>query len=116
MGDTITEYESDSKPGQWHKIVRGKDGVVYCDCWAWRMNKRCKHLDRFFNDVGSKQSKSVVKQLNEAQVVGSTWSTEANSRVSSPSDGETAEKTSSEAAQVFDAIEQERGSVLVKGK
>lgn len=48
MGETLVEYEG-SKAGSVHKIIRGNDGVVYCDCWAWKINKTCKHLDRFFS-------------------------------------------------------------------
>jgi hypothetical protein len=48
MGTVLTEYEG-SKAGTSHKIIRGADGVVYCDCWAWKVNKKCKHLDRFFS-------------------------------------------------------------------
>jgi len=48
MGQVLVEYEG-SKPGTQHQIIRGADGVVYCSCWAWKMNKRCKHLDRFFS-------------------------------------------------------------------
>jgi len=57
MGTVLTEYEG-TKPGTTHQIIRGADGVVYCTCWAWRMNKRCKqckHLDRFFAQYTNKQ-------------------------------------------------------------
>ena len=54
MGEIITEMPS-SKPGKSYNIIRGKDGVVYCECWAWKMNKtvhecpsckeKCEFLD-----------------------------------------------------------------------
>lgn len=49
MGQILAEYPSQSKPGKSYDIVRGKDGVVYCNCWAWKINKTCKHLDQFFS-------------------------------------------------------------------
>lgn len=51
MGETLAEYEGSK--GNTYQITRGKDGVVYCNCWAWRMSKdkprNCKHLDKYFN-------------------------------------------------------------------
>lgn len=34
--------------GREHAIVRGQDGVVYCDCWQWKRKRNCKHLDAFW--------------------------------------------------------------------
>jgi hypothetical protein len=31
---------------EWH-IIRGHDGVVYCDCPAWRFRRTCKHLQAY---------------------------------------------------------------------
>lgn len=47
MGIQIGEIEGSK--GTMHKITQGRDGVVYCDCWAWKVNKKCKHLDQFFS-------------------------------------------------------------------
>ena len=89
MGETIEEFESDSKPGTYHHIIRGKDGVVYCDCWAWRINKKCKHLDRFFARI--------VKKLTGTNLVPVAHS-------------DPAEDTKlSGAERVFEAIESEHG-------
>ncbi len=30
-----------------HTIRLGNDGVRYCDCWAWKKNRTCKHLTAF---------------------------------------------------------------------
>ena len=53
MGRVLAEYEG-TKMGTYHTITRGKDGVVYCSCWAWKKNRTCKHLDRFFASAGAK--------------------------------------------------------------
>jgi hypothetical protein len=47
MGKTITTINN-------HKIILGEDGVVYCDCPAWKFSvrKHCKHFDQFFASVG----------------------------------------------------------------
>lgn len=48
MGQVLAEYEG-TKLGTFHTIQRGADGVVFCSCWAWKKNRHCKHLDRFFS-------------------------------------------------------------------
>ena len=50
--------EVDGSKGNTYNIVRGKDGVVYCTCWAWKMNKTCKHLDEFFSRYNGSVSPS----------------------------------------------------------
>ena len=47
MGKLLAKIASSSNPGKKYNIVEGKDGVVYCGCWAWRKNRTCKHLDRY---------------------------------------------------------------------
>jgi hypothetical protein len=50
MGKVLKEYQSASNPGKQYHIIRGEDGVTYCDCPAWRFNsfnssdRTCKHL------------------------------------------------------------------------
>ena len=58
MGEILMEYPSASKPGTSYNIVRGRDGVVYCTCWAWKINKRCEHLISFFGQL-QRQAKSI---------------------------------------------------------
>lgn len=43
MAEFIAEYPSKSKPGRKYKVKRADDGVIYCDCWQWKINKTCKH-------------------------------------------------------------------------
>lgn len=47
MGKVLTTIQSSSNPGKSYAIIEGNDGVVYCECWAWKKNRTCKHLDRF---------------------------------------------------------------------
>lgn len=45
-GKILAAYQSSSNPGREYHIIRGHDGVTYCDCPAWRFNtaRTCKHL------------------------------------------------------------------------
>lgn len=48
--EILAEFPSDSDPRKTYQVRLGKDGVVYCTCWAWlrspKGNKDCKHLKR----------------------------------------------------------------------
>jgi hypothetical protein len=44
----LQEFESESHPGKSYKIIEGGDGVIYCECWAWKKKRQCKHLDKYF--------------------------------------------------------------------
>lgn len=45
---TLARYPSSSSPGKEHEVREGGDGVIYCTCPAWRMQKKqCKHLQDF---------------------------------------------------------------------
>ena len=58
----MTEFLGNIKGsnGTYHKISKGSDGVVYCDCWAWKKNKTCKHLDEWYHQTPKKR-----KQLRQ---------------------------------------------------
>lgn len=47
MGNVLATYPSGSNPAKQYNIIQGNDGVVYCDCMGWKMNKHCKHLRDF---------------------------------------------------------------------
>jgi hypothetical protein len=62
MGEVLKQYPSGSNPAKNYNIILGKDGVVYCDCMGWKMNKHCKHLEAFNSTdgavpVGAKKAK-----------------------------------------------------------
>jgi len=44
--DILAGYRSDSNPDKMYYIHKGRDGVIYCDCPAWKFSKphNCRHL------------------------------------------------------------------------
>ena len=52
MGTTLTTYPSSSNPAKKYNVILGNDGVVYCDCMGWKMNKRCRHLAAYHKTAG----------------------------------------------------------------
>lgn len=50
MSETLATVNSYSGRES-HKIRRGKDGVIYCDCWPWKKNRDCKHLEYYRNYI-----------------------------------------------------------------
>jgi len=52
MSEILRTYESESTPGKLYHIIRGNDGIVYCDCWVWKKTRNCKHLKHYqFNPL-----------------------------------------------------------------
>ena len=47
MGKIIHKIPSISRPGRSYNITRGDDGVIYCDCWQWKIHNDCKHLKQY---------------------------------------------------------------------
>jgi len=49
MGEVLAQIEGSKGM---YDITMGRDGVVYCTCWAWKMSKEtpkvCKHLTEYF--------------------------------------------------------------------
>lgn len=49
----VARFESASKPGSFHEVRFGADGVLYCTCPSWRFQKNtpscrcCKHTKAF---------------------------------------------------------------------
>lgn len=54
MGDVLATNKSSSNPNIEYRIIRGGDGVVYCDCPGWKMRKDCKHLKAYHASSGTK--------------------------------------------------------------
>jgi len=51
MSQILKEYPSRSNPAKKYHVIRGGDGVTYCDCPAWRFNtaRTCKHLEDYLS-------------------------------------------------------------------
>ena len=62
MGQELAEYPSGSNPAKKYHIILGNDGVTYCDCMGWRMNKHCKHLNDYMSKPGRKGVKTAKKE------------------------------------------------------
>ena len=65
-GEVLATYPSKSKPGKAYEIVRGNDGVTYCDCWQWKMNRTCSHLEDYL------MNKNTSYKVRTAVVNGKT--------------------------------------------
>ena len=48
MGRPLAEYESRSSPGKKYTIYQSeRNGEIYCDCWAWKKTRMCRHLEHY---------------------------------------------------------------------
>jgi len=53
----LARYESKSKPGHFHEVRCGADGVIYCTCSSWRFqkespaNRTCLHTEAWVAQV-----------------------------------------------------------------
>lgn len=54
MGDVLATNKSSSNPSIVYRILKGGDGVIYCDCPGWKMRKDCKHLKAYHASNGTK--------------------------------------------------------------
>jgi len=62
MGTVLKAYPSRSKPGKEYRIIRGNDGVTYCECWQWKLNRTCKHLEDYLQN--QTQFKATYKKVD----------------------------------------------------
>jgi hypothetical protein len=53
MGDVLATNPSSSNPSIVYRVLKGGDGVIYCDCPGWKMRKDCKHLKAYHASNGS---------------------------------------------------------------
>jgi len=50
MGTKVISYPSKSSPGKMYNIwLSDTGGAYYCDCWQWKKNKTCSHLENFLS-------------------------------------------------------------------
>jgi hypothetical protein len=61
VGNVLATYPSGSNPAKEYNIIQGKDGVTYCDCMGWKMNKHCKHLKDYLSKPGRQGVKTAKK-------------------------------------------------------
>ena len=48
MSKILAEYPSKSHPGKsYHVVEPNGGGEPYCDCWGWKRNRTCQHLDKY---------------------------------------------------------------------
>jgi len=53
MGVVVKSYPSKSNPGKMYNVMKSNDGTsYYCDCWNWKKNRTCKHLEDFLETQG----------------------------------------------------------------
>lgn len=53
--------------GKKYQIIKGKDGVVYCECFGWKNRKNCKHLLDFTAN-GARGASEVFNTLDSRTV------------------------------------------------
>lgn len=82
MGQTLVTITSTTNPHKKHIITRGDDGVIYCDCWGWKKNRTCKHLEEFYENY---PFKGLV--LNDSLTLGDKVRLKKTSRYSSQHTG-----------------------------
>ena len=49
----LAEYPSKSSPGKVYTVTEGNDGVIYCDCWQWKKNRDCQHIQSYYFTINS---------------------------------------------------------------
>ena len=65
MSIPLATYESSRGHGLQYNVIRGDDGVIYCNCPGWKNRRNCKHLlDYTVNNA--KNAVSVDNDIKEA--------------------------------------------------
>lgn len=54
-GQVLATYPSKSNLSKNYEIIRGNDGKTYCDCWVWKHNRTCSHLEDYLVGIGTKK-------------------------------------------------------------
>jgi hypothetical protein len=74
--DVLGTYGSKSNPERKYYIVKGKDGVTYCTCPAWKFSKDqpkcCKHLQDFTGGgsgrVTDENNEEFIREMNSPAI------------------------------------------------
>ena len=70
MGTPLASYPSRSKPGKEYTVWEPNGGGdPYCDCWQWKRNRTCKHLEMYHNKAGGTTKIIKVTRLSPAEKV-----------------------------------------------
>ena len=73
MTKALQEYPSKSSPGKVYTIFLANDGQThYCDCWQWKRNKTCKHLEDYLSGEIVKGITPVKPRVVQNEKVEST--------------------------------------------
>ena len=54
--------------GREYPIYLGKDKVIYCNCWAWKKNRTCKHINAFKAQLREQVYKDPLMVLIDKEV------------------------------------------------
>jgi hypothetical protein len=56
MGTPLAKFPSKSKPGKEYTVWEPNGGGdAYCDCWQWKRNRTCSHLENYHRNIQSPQ-------------------------------------------------------------
>lgn len=83
MRSTVTtarllgKVPSSSNPLKSYEIRLGGDGVVYCSCQAWKINKYCKHLEQWHSAAVKNQPAHVNPQNMEELIIAQVLADQA---------------------------------------
>jgi len=64
MSEVLAEYNSKSNLDKKYRVIRGKDGKIYCDCWGWKRTRNCAHLEHYKQFLQPNLQHSKVHQVD----------------------------------------------------
>lgn len=53
----LCEYPSKSHPGKNYQVSRDDQGKTWCNCWQWKLNRTCSHLENYLASPSAKPYK-----------------------------------------------------------
>jgi len=69
MGTKLATYPSKSSPGKEYTVSEPNGGgEPYCDCWQWKRNRTCSHLEAYKSGVTTPTVRKIkVTNLSKAE-------------------------------------------------